>query len=240
MLSGDIFYLDYRDFKVHFPAHRFVLVGFDDSAEIAYVADRIDPEPQACSYRALAKSRNPPEGITTFNLWGKFFDTAVSRSPEDACREAIITSIARMTGKDTSQVELLASIMKKAAFASGINGIKRFGQWMDILPEHPDAVKTASFFAQTIEKFGSGGGLFRRFYSRFLDWAHQRVPDLIPPDSSHLCRLSADHWTDLALGFDRICESPKEKRLWKDAKDELQAIIDLETGLFEGLNSHVA
>ncbi len=30
MLSGDIFYLDYRKFKVHFPSHRFVLLGFDD------------------------------------------------------------------------------------------------------------------------------------------------------------------------------------------------------------------
>jgi len=30
MLSGDILYLDYRDYKVHFPGHRFVLVGFDD------------------------------------------------------------------------------------------------------------------------------------------------------------------------------------------------------------------
>ena len=38
MLSGDIFYLDYRDYKVHFPAHRFVLLGFDDEREVAYIA----------------------------------------------------------------------------------------------------------------------------------------------------------------------------------------------------------
>ncbi|MBW2286971.1 MAG: BtrH N-terminal domain-containing protein [Deltaproteobacteria bacterium] len=70
MLSGDIFDLDYREFKVHFPGHRFVLVGFDDERETAFIADRIRAEPEACSYAALFASRNPPEGISTHNLWG--------------------------------------------------------------------------------------------------------------------------------------------------------------------------
>jgi len=39
MLSGDILYLDYREYKVHFPAHRFVLLGFDDESEKAFIAE---------------------------------------------------------------------------------------------------------------------------------------------------------------------------------------------------------
>ena len=85
MLSGDILYLDYREYKVHFPGHRFVLLGFDDAIEKAYIADRIRPEPEACSYAALAVSRNPPEGLSTHNLWGRFHGTEVGRSlPGDA------------------------------------------------------------------------------------------------------------------------------------------------------------
>ena len=45
MLSGDILYLDYREFKVHFPGHRFVLLGFDGETQKAFIADRIRPEP---------------------------------------------------------------------------------------------------------------------------------------------------------------------------------------------------
>ena len=38
MLSGDILYLDYREYKVHFPGHRFVLLGFDDETQKAFIA----------------------------------------------------------------------------------------------------------------------------------------------------------------------------------------------------------
>lgn len=62
MLSGDIFYLDYREFKVHFPGHRFVLLGFEDETEQAFIADRMRPEPEICSSGAVRCSRNAPEG----------------------------------------------------------------------------------------------------------------------------------------------------------------------------------
>ena len=89
MLSGDILYLDYREFKVHFPGHRFVLLGFDDETQKAFIADRIRPEPEACSYGALITSRNPPEGMSTHNLWGRFHDTNVGRELVDAAKLAI-------------------------------------------------------------------------------------------------------------------------------------------------------
>ena len=59
MLTGDVLYLDYREYKVHFPAHRFVLLGFDDETEIAWIADRIRTEPEACSYGALIEEPEP-------------------------------------------------------------------------------------------------------------------------------------------------------------------------------------
>jgi len=69
MLSGDTFYLDYRGFGGHhFPAHRFVLVGFDDERKKAIIADRMDPTFEECSYDALAASRNPRSPISTYNL----------------------------------------------------------------------------------------------------------------------------------------------------------------------------
>ena len=49
----------------------------------------IRPEPEACSYGALRKSRNPPEGLSTRNLWGRFHGTEVGRSLREAARLAV-------------------------------------------------------------------------------------------------------------------------------------------------------
>ena len=68
MLSGDILYLDYREYKVHFPAHRFVLLGFDEEKGETYIADRLRPETETCSMGALRTSRNPPEADRTRSL----------------------------------------------------------------------------------------------------------------------------------------------------------------------------
>jgi len=126
MLSGDILYLDYREYKVHFPGHRFVLVGFDDDTEKAFIADRIRPEPEACSYGALMKSRNPPEGMSTQNLWGRFHSTQMGRSVEEACRFAIDRCSQRMLG--TAEADLGDLQMGAGTQAtSGVAGIRRLG-----------------------------------------------------------------------------------------------------------------
>ena len=101
--SGDCHYLDYRGFEGHFPSHRFVLVGFDDDASSAFVMDRLSPEPQECSYESLALSRNPPDFISTYNLWGKFHETSVGHSLEEAFASALGRSAMRMLGEDRSQ-----------------------------------------------------------------------------------------------------------------------------------------
>src|SRR4029453_18385720 len=125
MLTGDILYLDYREYKVHFPAHRFVLLGFDDAVEKAFVADRIRPEPEACSYGALRKSRNPPEGVSTHNLWGKFHGTEVGRSLADAARLAIRECAQRMLGKGPRSEFALGA---PSDVALGVAGIRRFAE----------------------------------------------------------------------------------------------------------------
>lgn len=240
MLSGDIFFLDYRNYKVRFPAHRFVLLGFDDERSVVHIADRVDREPQACSYGALARSRNPESGISTFNLWGKFHDIRVTRNLEDACRSALRTAAARMNGKDTSQADLIRSVLEGAEIAAGLDGLRYFRRWVtEILPGHEKASFMASYFYQSIEKFGSGGGNFRRLYARFLDWAQRLVPDTVDGSIPAACQKSADQWTALANTFKRIADTPENKAAeWKTAGDTMDAIIELESGIFSGLREY--
>jgi len=96
MLSGDIFYLDYREFKVHFPGHRFILLGFNEDKGEVYIADRINTHAETCSMGALRQSRSADVGISSHNLWGKFHSSKASNSLPEACGLALKMSVERM------------------------------------------------------------------------------------------------------------------------------------------------
>jgi hypothetical protein len=237
MLTGDIFFLDYRNYKVRFPAHRFVLLGFDDEQEIAYVADRVDPAPQACSYKALAESRNPATGITTFNLWGKFFDTTVKNAFKDAAALALKTCSARMTGNDTSQGDLLKSVTGSGAvIVTGIDGLTEFARDLPLWHERDDGARLASYNAQCIEKFGTGGGNFRNLYTGFLDWATRIIPDIVNGYHVSLAEKSARSWTELSVLLQTASDNTGATGIWRQASDKVLKIRDIEAELFTSLS----
>jgi hypothetical protein len=234
MLSGDIFYLDYREFKVHFPGHRFVLVGFDDEREIAFIADRINAEPEACSYPALFKSRNPPEGISTHNLWGRFHGSEPTRSLEEAAAWAIEHCSRRMLGQETSAADLLAE-SPDLHIASGIAGIHSLADSLEGWGARDDATWLASYNARCIEKFSNGGGNFRRLYAGFLRWAREVDPALVPASAPDLAWRAADGWTALSANLAAASEGEVAAETWRRAADAAREIAGIETELFESL-----
>jgi len=241
MLSGDILYLDYREFKVHFPAHRFVLLGFDDETEKAFIADRIRPEPEACSYAALMTSRNPPEGISTHNLWGRFHGTELGSSLSDAALGAISLCARRMLG-DESDPGLLPndnpverSLTQGAMAIRGIAGIRRLASEIPSWASRPDADWVASFNARCIEKFGNGGGNFRRLYSGFLEWARNLDETLVPEQAPALALRAADGWSAVADALGMDSESSGAVRRWQEAAKCAAQVADLEEELFNRL-----
>lgn len=240
MLSGDALYLDYRDFKVHFPAHRFVLLGFDDDAEVAYVADRIVPETQACSYAALAKSRNPPDFISTFNLWGKFGGAGVTRSVEEAMGVAIARAARRMLG-DASAASSPAGPLAAEGLSqsSGVAGLETFARRLPEWAGREDFPRVARYGSACIEAFGTGGGNFRNLYSRFLESAHRRLPDLVDEAAVEDMGRSAAAWTDLSrqLGAAGIAEGMERAGLVAEAQATAFGIAGLEKRIFERLAS---
>ncbi len=234
MLTGDIFFLDYRSFKVRFPAHRFVLVGFDDEKQMAYVADRIVPEPQACSYAALAASRNPSTGITTYNLWGKFFDVNVQNLLEQAAVSALAKTAGRMTGRDHTQADLLKSVAPKdAAIVTGMEGLSAFAKDIGRWHERDDAAFVASYASQAIEKFGTGGGNFRKMFAGFMKWVSDKLSKTIPPSLVELAYQSADQWTELARILEKASETPESVDIWTQAGEKAKKIYEIESELFE-------
>ena len=237
MLTGDIFYLDYRDYKVRFPAHRFVLVGFDDESKTAYIADHINADPEACSYGAIATSRNPPTGLSTMNLWGKFHGTKAKRSLEAACGIALKKAADQMTGRDTTQARLLSALAGEAPMdlAFGLVGLARFADEVAAWREREDAPFLASYTSKVIEKFGNGGGNFRKMYAEFLAWAQGVRPDLVSERVRVLAGRSAGGWTALSIILADASKNPDDKAVWSRAADQAAGILAIETELFETL-----
>jgi len=236
MLSGDAYYLDYRDFRVHFPSHRYVLLGYDDERRRAIVADRIEAEAQECGYEALALSRNPPLALSTYNLWGKFHGTTVGRTLEEAMAHALGRSVGRMLGDDTSQVDLLRMFSRGGAATIG-SGLTALREWRESLlgwRERADARALATFSANTIEKYGTGGGNFRVLYAGFLHRARVVVPGLVTEPMVALAERSAASWAALGTGLAAIAAGAADDE-WQKAHAALGDIVDTETELFERL-----
>jgi hypothetical protein len=237
MLSGDALYLDYRDFKVHFPSHRFVLLGFDDDRQVAFVADRIDVETQECSYDALANSRNPKDFVSTVNQWGRFENCEPKRSLPDAFRRAIAKSAARMTGDDKSHVADYAGADDNDGenrATSGLAAFARFSEVLGLLPDHARGGEIARYAGSCIEAFGTGGGNFRNLFAGFLSKARTTVPDAVPEASPALAAEASRAWTQISERLSAFSKSGETSEL-DAAKEHVSRAAATETKLFEDL-----
>ncbi|MCZ6831972.1 MAG: DUF4872 domain-containing protein [Gammaproteobacteria bacterium] len=240
MLSGDIFYLDYREFKVHFPAHRFILLGFDEAKEEVYIADRINEFPETCSMGALRSSRNPADAISTCNQWGKFSSAEVRHGLPEACGIALRMTVERMLGMDTSQRELMAVAAGESGVCeAGLKGLRTFHQQMQTWPQREDAGAHAQYVDNAIIKYGTGGGFFRDHYALFMDWARQQRPDLVSLESVALAVQAAAQWNGLSPTLQKLVVNPQDAEGWALAGDQVEDIYLTESALFNGLADSV-
>jgi hypothetical protein len=245
MLSGDIFYLDYREFKVHFPAHRFVLLGFDEEQQQVYIADRVNEYPETCSMAALRSSRNPQGVISTYNQWGKFASGKIRHELPEACGIALRITVERMQGLDFSQRDLMATSAGAPAAgndgicAVGLDGIRTLIQQMESWPTLENAASYAQYLDNAIIKFGTGGGFFRNHFAVFLHWSRAQRPDLVSADSVVLAQQAADQWNGLSPTLQALVVNSADSELWAQASSQLDDIFHTEYTLFGQLGDTV-
>ena len=241
MLSGDILYLDYRDFKVHFPAHRFVLLGFDDDRQEVYIADRVREETETCSMGALRTSRNPPEAISTYNAWGKFSSGALRNSLPDACGFALRKTVERMHGIDKSQRELMSRASGNASgiLEVGLKGLRTLSEQIRLWPGLDNAAAHAQYADNAIIKYGTGGGFFRNHFAIFMLWAKQQRPDLVSTVTVDLAQEAADRWNGLSPTLQQLVENPGDTNAWDSTHEQVQDIYETEYSLFGHLADKV-
>lgn len=241
MLSGDILYLDYREYKVHFPAHRFVLLGFDDEKQEVYIADRTREQTETCSMGALRTSRNPTEAISTYNGWGKFSSSDVRHSLPDACGIALRKTVMRMQGMDMSQRDLMSAMSGGGdnILEVGLKGLQTFSDQLKIWPDLDDAGARAQYVDNAIIKYGTGGGFFRDHFAAFMNWASVQRPDLVTSSTVKLAQESADRLNQLSPTMQQLAAHPTDLEGWKSAHTQVEDIYEAEYSLFGHLADKV-
>jgi hypothetical protein len=219
LLLTDLYYLEHYGRSAHFPGHAVVLAGYDE--ELAWLSDTAFEDLQTTSLESLAEARHSKQPI--FELEGHVIDlpegTEVSR--DDLVAHA------------PKAIERAAQQMLEPEMGE-FQGVPALDRLADEVGSWPEAAEDwqwcARFLYQVIERRGTGGGNFRRMYSRFLEEAGY--------EESSLAHDAAEGWTALALAA-REASEPEEPdpSHWDALAGHAAAVRDTEKGLWTRLRA---
>jgi hypothetical protein len=226
MITVDMPYLKYLGLpeKAHFGGHCVVVAGLDEDKGIAYIADTMFKDLQTATLKELEEARSstfkpfPPE-----NKWITFEFPAKLTPIEVAIRNAI-----NKTAKGT-----LYPPIKNL----GVKGINYFAneivKWPKLFPPENEPLK--QFYEMSyimMEEDGTGGGLFRYLYSRFLKEAGELLNKRELIDLSQRYHHIGQKWTTIAK---LIKEVPKNPANVHNARKTLLEVANEETEVLSTL-----
>jgi hypothetical protein len=227
MLQVDMGFLPYFDFggqKYHFGGHVIVACGYCQSSEQILIADRdgLYPVPLADLKRArnsTFKPFQPRNGWWTFDFNGYRIPDPVD------IRRAIATQASGMLAPPIHNF--------------GVQGIrlaaKRIPGWSSemSLQDVRNALFNAYIFISPVG--GTGGGLFRYMFSRFLKLAAVLTVDERLIASAEAFARIGDAWENLAAWAKEVSAAPDPFARLEEVSTPLLAIADLEQAAWEQL-----
>jgi hypothetical protein len=217
LLLTDLYYLDHYGKSAHFPGHAVVLAGYDD--ERAWLSDTGFEELQTTVLENLARARHSKQPV--FQLEGHVIDV-----PDWAAldREALLEAAPRA-------IERAAKEMVEPSLGEyqGIPALRRLADEIGSWPEvAEDWQWCARFLYQVIERRGTGGGNFRRMYSRFLAEVGR--------EEAALAADAAERWTSLAEAAREASESERaDPPAWEALAQLAEEVTGAEQRLWSAL-----
>ncbi len=216
MIYCDMGFLPYFNFggkEYHFGGHAVVVCGYDAETRRALIADR-DGELHPVSMDALEKARGstykpfPPK-----HKWYTF-DFDHKRQPTAGeVREAV--------------TEQTTGMLEPAISNFGVKGIrkaaKRALKWPGLMDEEELRFTLFNAFIFIDATGGTGGGLFRYMFSRFLREAAEITGETRLDESAGEFQRIGDEWQNVAEIF---------KRGWK-AQDPVTALAETTAPMVE-------
>lgn len=217
MLWADIGHLDYLRVHMHNTRHDIVVVGYDEAAGVAYVADNDREEIQACSLESLAAARASeafpgPARHTVF-----LYDWPESLGD-------LLPAVRAGVARATEHMRSPSSYEGQA----GLAGVERFafayGDWPVTFGENlVNALKGLRVF---IVKAGTGGAMFRSLHAEFLrDFAGLLGDDGLASAADAYEELTATY-VALAGAMEGCADDPLAAH--EHARDHVAAVARLE------------
>jgi hypothetical protein len=200
ILSTDLAELPYAGTRTPFGGHRVVLAGHDEARGVAFLADGDRPGLEEVPLDRLDRARAsvaPPFGVAG-RPWLEVDAPARARPLRDALRDALRRQAREM--------------LLDVDGASGMSALERFAadlpRWPAEASDEADRVWCFRYAFQVIERRGTGGGLFRTIYARFLREAEAALPALAGLGLTARMEALAHGWTRLAADLLRISTVP--------------------------------
>jgi hypothetical protein len=228
-LQVDMGLLPYFDFpeEYHFGGHVIAAVGYDARAATVLVCDRdVELHPVALAELAAARASTfqpfPPRNRS----WA--FDFSGQREPKrDEVRAAIGEAATAMLRPPISNLGV-RGIRKAAGLVPG---------WPTLLDAEAlrDACRNGYIMIDAIG--GTGGGLFRYMYARFLAEAAAITGDAALDGVGAQLRLAGDRWQDVATLFDKASRDDRPTEQFAEIASLLTMIADVEEGAWSDLQT---
>jgi Butirosin biosynthesis protein H, N-terminal/Domain of unknown function (DUF4872) len=217
LLLTDLYYLDHYGRSAHFPGHAVVLAGYDE--ELAWLSDTAFEDLQTTSLEGLREARHSQQPI--FPLEGHAIDLpeGVELDRDDLLAHAP-KAIERAAG------QMLEPPLRDF---EGLPAMRRFAAEIGSWPEAAEDWQwCARFLYQVIERRGTGGGNFRRMYSRFLEEADY--------EEAALAAEAAEDWTKLAIAARNASEPERpDPAHWRALGEGAARVVDAEERLWAAL-----
>jgi hypothetical protein len=232
MLQVDMGYLPYFDFggeEYHFGGHYIVACGYDPETKIVLVADR-DDQLHTVPLDDLMKARSSRfQPFAPNNRWFSF-DFSHKRAPTaEEVRQAITEQIEGMLNPPITNFGVKG--IRKAA--------KRSLKWPEVLDEKTLRFTMFNTYIFIAPDGGTGGGIFRYMFSRFLKEAAQVTGETSLVDIAKDFKQIGGRWQEAAGLFHQGWEERNPNDILPETSRLMLEIADLEEAAWSALDAAI-